>query len=71
LTSGDAPAATETTAELGALREAIGAEETIVVLLSASPDVVAARINSREPDTSSGVHPPSADPESGIFREGT
>lgn len=47
-------ATTQTTAQLRALREAIGADHTIVVLLSASPDIVAARINSREPDTWTG-----------------
>jgi adenylylsulfate kinase-like enzyme len=44
-------ATTETTAELQALREAIAVDRAIAVLLSASPDVVAARIDAREPDT--------------------
>jgi gluconate kinase len=44
-------ATTETTAELRALREAIAVDRIIVVLLSASPDVLAARIDEREPDT--------------------
>jgi gluconate kinase len=44
-------ATTETTAELRALREAIAADQAIAVLLNASPDVVAARLDAREPDT--------------------
>ncbi len=44
-------ATTETTAELRALREAIAVDQTVAVLLSASPDVVAARVDAREPDS--------------------
>ena len=43
-------ATTETDAELAALCDAIGADQTVVVLLTASADVVAARIDAREPD---------------------
>jgi hypothetical protein len=41
----------ETTAALRALRQAIAVDQAIAVLLNASPDVVAARIDAREPDT--------------------
>lgn len=44
-------ATTETTAALRAVREAIAVDRAVAVLLSASPDVVAARIDAREPDT--------------------
>ena len=43
-------ATTETSAELRAVVEAVGADRTRVVLLVAAPDVVAARIDAREPD---------------------
>lgn len=43
-------ATTETTDELRGVAEAVGADRTLVVLLVAAPDVVAARIDAREPD---------------------
>lgn len=43
-------ATTETTEELRGLVDAIGADRTVVVLLVGAPDVVAARIELREPD---------------------
>lgn len=43
-------ATTETSRELAAVIEAIAADEHVAVLLSAPADVVAARIDAREPD---------------------
>lgn len=43
-------ATTETTDELRGVARAVGAARTLVVLLVAAPDVVAARIEAREPD---------------------
>lgn len=43
-------ATTETTDELRRVAEAVGADRTLVVLLVAPADVVAARIEEREPD---------------------
>ena len=43
-------ATTETTEELRGVAEAVGADRTLVVLLVAPADVVAARIEEREPD---------------------
>jgi broad-specificity NMP kinase len=43
-------ATTETSEELVAVLEAIGADRVATVLLTASPDVVAPRIDDREPD---------------------
>ncbi len=43
-------ATTETTDELRGVAEAVGADRTLVVLLVAAPDVIAARIEAREPD---------------------
>jgi broad-specificity NMP kinase len=43
-------ATTETDEELAAIVDAIGADQVTTVLLCASPDVVAARIDAREPD---------------------
>jgi hypothetical protein len=43
-------ATTETTDELCRVVEAVGADRSLVVLLVAAPEVVAARIDSREPD---------------------
>jgi gluconate kinase len=43
-------ATTETSRDLAAVIEAIAADERVAVLLSASADVVAARIEAREPD---------------------
>ena len=44
-------ATTETTEQLTALTDAIAVDRVVAVLLSAAPDVVAARIEQREPDT--------------------
>jgi hypothetical protein len=43
-------ATTETTDELRCVVEAVGADRSVVVLLVAAPEVVAARIDAREPD---------------------
>jgi hypothetical protein len=43
-------ATTETTDELRSVVEAVGADRSVVVLLIAAPEVVAARIDAREPD---------------------
>jgi gluconate kinase len=43
-------ATTETTEELAAVREAIAVDQVVSVLLGASAEVVAARIDAREPD---------------------
>jgi broad-specificity NMP kinase len=43
-------ATTETAEELRGVAEAVGADRTLVVLLVAAPDAVAARIEAREPD---------------------
>jgi broad-specificity NMP kinase len=43
-------ATTESTDELRGVADAVGADRTLVVLLVAKPDVVAARIDAREPD---------------------
>jgi broad-specificity NMP kinase len=43
-------ATTETDEELAAIVDAIGADQVTTVLLCAPPDVVAARIDAREPD---------------------
>jgi chloramphenicol 3-O-phosphotransferase len=43
-------ATTETTDELRGVAAAVGAARTLAVLLVATPDVVAARIDAREPD---------------------
>jgi chloramphenicol 3-O-phosphotransferase len=43
-------ATTETAEELRGVAEAVGADRTLAVLLIAAPDVVAARIEAREPD---------------------
>lgn len=43
-------ATTETSPELGGVVDAIGADRTLVVLLGAAPEVVAARVDAREPD---------------------
>jgi hypothetical protein len=43
-------ATTETTEELAAVCDAIAVDHLVSVLLSASPDVAAARIEGREPD---------------------
>jgi hypothetical protein len=43
-------ATTETTDELRGVVQAVGADRSVVVLLVAAPEVVAARIDAREPD---------------------
>lgn len=43
-------ATTESTDELRAVAEAVGADRTLVVLLIAKPEIVASRIDAREPD---------------------
>jgi hypothetical protein len=43
-------ATTETTDELRGVADAVGADRALVVLLVAKPDIVAARIDAREPD---------------------
>jgi hypothetical protein len=43
-------ATTETTDELRSVVEAVGADRSVVALLVAAPEVVAARIDAREPD---------------------
>jgi energy-coupling factor transporter ATP-binding protein EcfA2 len=43
-------ATTETTDELRRVANAVGADRTLAVLLVANPDVVAARLDAREPD---------------------
>ena len=43
-------ATTETTEELRGVVEAVGADRSVVALLVAAPEVVAARIDAREPD---------------------
>jgi hypothetical protein len=43
-------ATTETEAELRGVIDAVGAERALVVCLTAAPDLVAARIDAREPD---------------------
>lgn len=43
-------ATTETTDELRGVVEAVGADRSVVVLLASAPEVVAARIEAREPD---------------------
>lgn len=43
-------ATTETQQELGDVIKAIGADRTVVVLLTASPELVAERVGTREPD---------------------
>ena len=43
-------ATTESDRELAALAEAIGAEETLAVLISASAELAATRVGAREPD---------------------
>jgi hypothetical protein len=50
-------ATVESAAELDALRRATAADRLLVVCLSASPDVVAARIDAREPDRWPGKQP--------------
>jgi GTPase SAR1 family protein len=45
----------ETDADVGRLRDAVGADETFVVRLEAAPDTLAARIVAREPASWSGV----------------
>ena len=44
-------ATTETSDELAAVRDAIAAEQLVAVLLTVPPEVAAARIDAREPDT--------------------
>ena len=43
-------ATTETTDELAAVTDALGVDQVVSVLLCAAPDVVAARVDAREPD---------------------
>ena len=50
-------ATTETSADLLAVHQAIAADRRILVLLEASPDVIAARLAAREPDLWPGKQP--------------
>jgi shikimate kinase len=50
-------ATTETSEELAALRAAIAVDEVVCVLLTAPPEMLAARIDTREPDTWRGKRP--------------
>jgi chloramphenicol 3-O-phosphotransferase len=50
-------ATVETEGDLAAVRSACGAQLTLVVCLTASPDVVARRIDAREPDRWPGKAP--------------
>ena len=50
-------ATTETTEELAALVAAIGGDRVVTVLLTAPPEVVAARLDAREPDDWPGKQP--------------
>lgn len=49
-------ATTETSEELAAVRDATDVDRLVAVLLSAPPEVAAARIEAREPETWPGKH---------------